>query len=269
MSARAGAWKIAGATMVARPARPQSALTMQGAALPDELVLAHRLVGYVTAFLVAPLALSAFAEPPRHRRWARTYLCLLIPLYLTGGFFTFQRHEIGSFVWTRNLAFNFLGFYFLFLGWRAIWRFRLQALQPTALDHAMRAALVAVSAVLVALGVLHHFPSFVLGSLGLWLGLVVFREAANVRALYVKHQRCMLASFFYVLTVLSLVHVRAPTDLKWLWPALLGVPLAAYATHGIDARRRTGVTVRLTLAIALFLGAYIVFVGTEPSPSQG
>jgi hypothetical protein len=242
---------------------------MHGGVLPEELVLAHRLVGYVTAFVVAPLALSAFTEPPRHRRWARTYLCMLVPLYLTGLYFTFQRHEIGSFVWARNIAFNFLGFYFVFLGWRAIWRFRLHALQPTALDHAMRATLVAASTVLVVLGVLHHFPSLVLGSLGLWLGLVVFREATNVHALYVTHQRCMLASFFYVLTVLSLVHVRAPTNLKWLWPALLGVLLAAYATHGIDARRRTGVTVRLTIAIALFLGAYIVLVGTEPSPSQG
>ncbi len=79
----------------------------------------------------------------------------------------------------------------------------------------------------------------------------------------------MLASYFYVLTVLSLVHVRAPTDLKWLWPALLGVPLVAYATRGTDARRRTGIAVRLALAIALCLGTYIVLVGIEPSPSQG
>ena len=92
---------------------------------------------------------------------------------------------------------------------------------------------------------------------------------AITASLYVTHQRCMLASFYYVLTVLSLVHVRAPTDLKWLWPTLLGVPLAAYATRGTDARRRTGVAVRVTLGIALFLGAYIVLVGSEPSPSQG
>jgi hypothetical protein len=50
---------------------------------------------------------------------------------------------------------------------------------------------------------------------------------------------------------------------------VLGVPLAIYATRGADARRRTGVVVYLTLAIALFLGAYIVFVGSVPSPSQG
>jgi hypothetical protein len=165
---------------------------MHAGALPDELVLAHRLVGYLTAFFVAPMTLTAFAEAPRHRLWARTYLGLMIPLYLTGLYFTFQRHELRSFVWRAILP-SIFSDSFPVSGWRAIWRFRLQALQPTRLDHAMRAALLAVSAGLVALGVLHHFPSFVLGSLGLWLGLVVFREAAEARALYVTHQRCMLA----------------------------------------------------------------------------
>lgn len=242
---------------------------MQPGVLPEELVLAHRMVGYVAAFAIAPLALSAFAAPPRHRIWARTYLCLMVPLYATGLWFTFQRHEIGSFAWVRNLAFNFLGFFFLLLGWRAMWRFRRKALVPAMLDRTMRGAMLAASAVLVALGVLHHFPSFVLGSLGLWLGFSVFRESTDIHRLYVTHQRCMLGSYFYVLTVLSLVHVRAPTDLKWLWPALLGVPLAAYATRGVDTRRRTGIAVRVVLAIALGLGAYIALIGTEPSPSQG
>ena len=54
---------------------------MHGSALPEELVLAHQLVGYTTAFVVAPLALLAFAEPQRHRGWAKYYLYLMIPLY--------------------------------------------------------------------------------------------------------------------------------------------------------------------------------------------
>jgi len=157
---------------------------MNGSGLPDELVLAHQLVGYTTAFFIAPLALLAFADPQRHRGWAKTYLYLMIPLYLTGLFFTFERHAVGSFVWARNLAFNFVGFYFVLLGWRAISRFRRQAVEPTLLDHAMRALLVAASAALVAMGGLHHFPSFVFGALGLWLGVFVFREPQEVRALY-------------------------------------------------------------------------------------
>ncbi len=241
---------------------------MHGGTLPEELILAHRLTGYLTVFAIAPLALFLSSEAQRHRRWAKTYLGLMCALYATGLLFTFARHEVGSFVWTRNIVFNFVGFLFLLLGWRAIWRFRCNAVQATGLDHVMRATLVAGSAGLVALGVLHHFPSFVLGSLGLWLGLVVFREAGVARGLYATHQRCMLASFFYVLTVLSLVHVRAPSDLKWLWPALLGVPLAAYATRGSDAARRTRLAVGATLVITLLLGVYIAWLAPDPLLAQ-
>ena len=62
---------------------------MHGTALPEELVLAHQLVGYTTAFVIAPLALLAFTEPQRHRGWAKYYLYLMIPLYLSGLYFTF------------------------------------------------------------------------------------------------------------------------------------------------------------------------------------
>jgi len=187
-------------------------------------------------------------------------------LYGSGLYFTFLRHEPGTFDWARNLAFNFFGFFFLLLGWRAIWRFRRKALAPAALDHAMRAVLIFASAALAALGAYHHFPSLVLGCLGLWLALAVFREIPEARHLYVTHQRCMLASFFYVMTVLSIVHVRAAVNLKWLWPALVGTLLAAYATRGTDARGRTRVAVRLSLAVALFMGAYVLFLSPGITP---
>jgi len=237
-----------------------------GNGLPDELVLAHQLVGYTIAFVIAPLALLAFAEPQRHRGWAKTYLYVMIPLYLTGLYFTFERHGVGSFVWARNLAFNFLGFYLVLLGWRAIWRFRHRAVAPAPLDHAMRALLVAVSAALVAMGGLHHFPSFVFGALGLWLGVAVFRETPDVRALFLRHQRCMLASFYYVLTVLSIVHFRAPADVKWLWPALLGIPLIVYATRASSSQERTRRAVRASFAIAMVVGVYIAVAATGLVP---
>ena len=239
---------------------------IHGSGPPDVLVLAHQLVGYTTAFAIAPLALLAFAEPQRHRRWAKTYVCLMIPLYLTGLYFTFERHAVGSFVWARNLAFNFLGFYFVLLGWRAIWRFRRQAIAPTGLDHALRALLVAASAALVAMGGLHHFPSFVFGGLGLWLAFAVLRETADSRALYLRHQRCMLASFFYVLTVLSIVHFRAPADVKWLWPAVLGLPLVVYATRPGKPQERTRRAVLASLAIAMVVGVYIAVAATGLVP---
>ena len=130
----------------------------------------------------------------------------------------------------------------------------------------MRALLLAVSALLLALGGLHHFPSFLFGALGLWLGLAVFRETPEVRALYVRHQRCMLASFYYLLTVLSLVHFRAPSDVKWLWPALIGLPLIVYATR-LGNRERTRRAVYATFAIAILVGVYIAVAGTGLVPS--
>ena len=223
----------------------------------EALVLAHQLVGYATAFVVAPLALLAFAHPGRHRPWGRTFLWLMVPLYLTGLSFTFRLHEAGTFVWARNLAFNFTGFLFVLLGWRSIVRFRRRIVDPAPVDLVLRAVLLTGGASMATLGVLHHFPSFALGSIALAFGVAGLREPADVGALYLRHQRSMLASYYYVFTVLSLVHVKASTDVKWLWPALLGVPLAMYATRGGPDRRRTRHAVRATLGVALALVAYI------------
>lgn len=223
----------------------------------EALVLAHQLVGYATAFVVAPLALRAFAQPVRHRPWGKTFLWLMVPLYLTGLSFTFRLHEAGSFVWVRNLAFNFTGFLFVLVGWRSIVRFRRRLVDPAPVDLVLRAVLLAGGASMVAIGVLHHFPSFALGGIVLAFGVAGLREPAAVGALLVRHQRSMLACYYYVFTVLSLVHVKASTDVKWLWPALVGVPLVVYATRGGPDRRRIGHAVRATLGVALALVAYI------------
>lgn len=235
-------------------------MTEQGSALVGGFVLAHQLAGYATAFVVAPLALLAFAAPARHRPWAKAFVYTMIPLYVTGLGFTFRLHEAGSFVWARNLAFNFTGFFLLMVGWRAIHRYRHRALAPAGLDRAMRAILVAGGVALVALGVRHHFPSFALGALTLVLAFGALRETGDARGLVVRHQRAVLAAYFYLLTVLSLVHLRASTDVKWLWPALLGTPIVVYATHGGPDARRMRIAVRLTVAIAMAFALYIVFV---------
>jgi hypothetical protein len=235
-------------------------MTGQGSALVGGFVLAHQLAGYATAFVVAPIALFAFVDPARHRPWAKLFVYAMIPLYLTGLAFTFRLHDAGSFVWARNLAFNFTGFFFLLVGWRAIWRLRHRRWEPGTLDRAMRAILVAGGVALVALGATHHFPSFALGALTLWMALRVLRESPDARALLVRHQRAMLTAYFYLLTVLSLVHVRAPTDVKWLWPALLGGPIVAYATRDGPNSRRMGIAVRCIVAIAMVFALYIAFV---------
>ena len=235
-------------------------MTEGGSALVGGLVLAHQAVGYVTAFALAPLALGAIAVPARHRPWGKAFVVAMIALYATGLAFTLRLHAPSSFVGARNLAFNFTGFFVVLCGWRAIHRHRHRIAAPQPLDHAMRTILAAGGATLVALGVRHHFPSFVLGAIALAVAFRVMREDAAPGALLLRHQRLMLAGFCYLLTVLSLVHVRASADVKWLWPALVGVPLVVYATrHGADPPRMR-VAVHALVAVATAFALYIALV---------
>lgn len=242
-------------------------MTGEGSALIGGLVLAHQAVGYTTAFVVAPLALSRFAEPRRHRPWGKAYVYAMIGLYLTGLSFTLRLHDPASFIGARNLAFNFTGFFVVLIGWRAIHRHRAGQLAPRPLDHAMRATLAIGGAVLATLGIRHHFPSFVLGAIALAMAAFAMRENRDPLALVLRHQRAMLAGYLYLLTVLSLVHVRAPADVKWLWPTLLGGPLVLYATRrGPDPRRMRAV-VPLVVAVATAFALCIALV-SPPVPSR-
>jgi len=232
----------------------------EGSALVGALVLAHQAVGYATAFAVGPLALAHSAVPSRHRFWAKAFVYAMIPLYLTGLAFTLRLHDATGFVGARNLAFNFTGFFLVLCGWRAIHRYRTRAPAPAPLDRAMRAVLAAGGAAMVALGARHHFPSFVLGSIALAIAWRVLRPAADPRALVVQHHRTILAGYFYLLTVLSLVHVKASADVKWLWPALIGTPIVAWATHRGPDPRRMRVAVHAIVAVALAFALYIAIV---------
>jgi hypothetical protein len=233
-------------------------------ALPVEMVLGHRTLGYLTVFGIAPLALLLSTGSPRHRRWGQLYLAAMGLLYFSGLWFTFARNEPGSWIWARNLAFNFSGAFLLLLGWRAMWRRVAGQAAPARLDQAMRAVQIAAAIALMLLGLGHHFPSFALGALALWFGLTQLREPADAHALFVRHQRCMLGSYFYVLTVLSLVHLRAPSDLRWLWPALVGVPLIAWATRGDPARHAP--LARSVVAIAAVAAIYVLAFPTSVLP---
>src|SRR5258708_27666865 len=166
---------------------------MPSGALPEELVLAHRITGYLTAFVLAPFVLSAFARPGRHHPWGQVFVGVMVLLYASGLYFTFARHPLGSFVWARNLAFNFFGFFFVLLGWRAIWRMRHAQLAPTPLDHAMRALLVAAGAMLVAPRPRHHLPSFSARALGPWLALFFFPPGPDAPAPLPPPPPCTLA----------------------------------------------------------------------------
>jgi hypothetical protein len=135
-----------------------------------------------------------------------------------------------------------------------------EAARPTMLDRGLLASLVALVALMVGLAAAHtSAPMHVFAVVG--LGLVAL-EVRDWRAgltrplLYRRHVRYMLGSYFYVLTVVSLVHLRdeLTSDARWLWPA--GIALAVIWLVG-EGSRANKWAIRATLAVALLFGAYV------------
>jgi hypothetical protein len=77
--------------------------------------------------------------------------------------------------------------------------------------------------------------------------------------------RYILGSYFYVLTVVSIVHLRdeLTNDARWLWPSVLGVAAIALVSEG---GRATRFVMRAVLALSVAFGAY---VGWEVARDNG
>ena len=119
----------------------------------------HRLVGYPTGFVIAPLALLSFAAAGRHRRWGQAYVYLMLYLYATGLFMTLARHPWGSWAFARNLFFNFYGFSLVVHGYRAIASLRARANPvPCTLDRLLAGVLLSSTAALILLNWRHDTP---------------------------------------------------------------------------------------------------------------
>ena len=236
----------------------------------DALVeLVHRVVGYPLAFVVGPLALATFAGAPGHRWTGRTYALAMTFLYLTGTALTLTRHEWASWEFARNVAFNLLGYSFVLHGWRAMWLHRDPTLgsRPSApgrnrIDVALLASLAALTLALLILAVMRpNAPVRVFGAIALWLLVLEARDwrAVQTRALqYRRHVRHVLASYFYVLTVVSLVHLRQElaSDARWLWPAAIAVGTIWLVQ---ERARATRWTVRAIVALSVAFGAYVAW----------
>jgi hypothetical protein len=238
----------------------------------------HRLVGYPTAFLVAPLALASFTTAGRHRRWGQAYFYLMIYLYLTGLFLTLSRHPWGSWEFARNVFFNFYGFSLVLYGFRAIALFRgREEPTPSALDRALAGVLISTTAGLILLNWKHDTPmrGFALvGTVFSALEVRDLRRGFQPRdMLFARHLRFMLGSYFYVLTVLSIVHLqRLPRNMKWLWPTVVAVPIVLAATSEgrrflAEKRSRSlSYAVGATLVTAATLGLYILVGAVRGDP---
>jgi hypothetical protein len=245
------------------------------------LILIHRLVGYPTAFGVAPAALLAFARPAVHRRWGKAYLYLLTFLYLTGTFLTFARHQWYSWEFARNIVFNFFGFSMVLYGWRAIHLFRQPGQPaPTRFDWALAGMLGLTVLGLLAVAAIRDTPMRLFSLVGITFCVLEFRELrAGFRpksVLFRRHTRFILASFFYVMTVVSIVHLgdELPRNFKWIWPTLFGgFIIAATGNAARQFGQPLGKVLRLAVAATLIMtvlyAGYIAYDLSRGAPIVG
>lgn len=204
----------------------------------------HLWLGFATAFVVAPVALCALPGGAAHRRAGKLYLVAMCVLFASGMVFTFSKHELLSYKWARNVVFNALGFLLLFPGVRALTLPALgDRLLARPLDRALTAALALLSAAAFALGA-RKWPLLLFGAAGALLVWLDLREtsagSASAARRLDRHLRYMLASYFYVMTVVSLVYGPPGAESKWVWPLALALPTIALATSSA-ARKRLGI----------------------------
>jgi hypothetical protein len=225
--------------------------------------LIHRVVGYPLAFVVAPLALATFAGAPGHRWAGKAYVVLMTYLYATGTVLTLTRHEWGSWEFGRNVVFNLLGYSLLLHGFRSMWlRSHPDVPRPAQLDRVLLGVLVALVIAMAALALsASNTPLHVFSAIGIALIAMEIREwrdGLSPRALYRRHVRYMLGSYFYVLTVVSLVHLRdeLPSDARWLWPSVLGVATIWLAG---EHSRHTSRVMRTVIGGSLLFAVYVGF----------
>jgi hypothetical protein len=238
---------------------------------PELLIEIHRWVGYPTAFLVAPLAVLAFAKPVLHRATGKTYLILMTFLYLTGTYVTLTQHDWHKWDFARNVVFNFFGYSLLLYGWRAIRLFRAEGQPtPTRLDWMLAGLLTVSVAGLVTVASVRDTPMRIFAAVGVVMVALEFRELRNgfrpKSVLFRRHTRFILASYFYVMTVVSVVHLgdELPRNLKWSWPTILGAVVIALTGTGArylyQPRGRTlRLAVGMTAAIAVLYAGYVAY----------
>jgi hypothetical protein len=257
---------------------------MDGEGLLASLRHFHVWLGFATAFALAPLALCARPGGAPHRRAGKLYVACMCVLFASGMVFTFTKHELLTYKWARNVAFNALGFLPLFLGLRAL---RLESaagrLVARPLDRALRVALGLLSAATFALGV-RKWPLLAIGAAGallVWLDWRETRPGGGAAAVgrTDRHARYMLASYFYVLTVVSLVYGPAGAELKWVWPLALALPTIALASSpavrarlglapALAQRRATRLTATIGACVAALVALQVARTGVVIPSSQ-
>jgi hypothetical protein len=236
----------------------------------------HQIVGLPTAFVIGPAALILRDNTVWHRRLGLTYFWSMVVLYLSGVFFTFYRNEFLSYEFLRNIPFNLFGLYTVFLGYRVIY-LRDQGSEPSKrrIDYLLIGLMLFNGIALTILGLTHEkpglirfdTPSIVYGLLSIAVAALEYYELGQPvkRNWYNRHVRYMLGSYFFILTVLSIVHVwkYIVYEVAWLWPMMVGVPLILWLTQKsrwlpLTQSKKMRYAVTFTLVIAYCLCVFVV-----------
>lgn len=237
----------------------------------------HQVIGLPTAFLIAPAALILRDNAVWHRRLGLIYFWGMVILYVSGTFFTFYRNEFLSYEFLRNIPFNLFGLYIVFLGYRVVY-LKNQANEPQRrrIDYLLIGLMLINGIILAGLGLSHEkegiipfdSPSVVFGLLSIVVAGLEYYELRRpiTRTWFNRHVRYMLGSYFFILTVLSIVHVwrYIVYEVAWLWPAIVGLPVILWLTNTsrwlpLKQSQKMRYAVAFTLVVAYCLCVFVVF----------
>lgn len=226
----------------------------------------HQFVGYPVIFLLVPAALITFGGKQGHRAFGLLYIATMVFLYCTGTFMTLTRHDWGTWEFYRNVTFNFFGFSLLIYGYRAMYLAR-NFKQPTPqnLDYMLAWLLTLSTVALFMVAVFKNTPMRVYTLIGVILVIMEWRELAAgytpKAVLYRRHIRFILASYFYALTVVSILHLNdeLPRNWKWLWPTALGIVMVYGMTTVKNSWIRQHKPAVMRASVYTLLGVIICF----------
>lgn len=237
--------------------------------IADWFLLTHKLLGFVTVLIVGPAVLLVTVGGKTHRRVGVLYFVCATLLYLSGSYFTFTKHDLLGYKFARNLSFNLFGYSLLVLAYRAVPIKRPDGGAPTRVDRGLNVFLALLSFAMLPLGI-KRWPMAIFGVIGLvfaWVDRQEFRSGEYSAAIRLnRHIRYMMASYYYVVTLLSILLLPGGLKIKWAWPAAVALPVILLLTQPAFRRRlgwsREGTQrnlLRFSSALAFSLGVLTLY----------
>lgn len=147
----------------------------------------------------------------------------------------------------------------MLLGWRAIPLKRGDGGRVSRLDRAWVVFLAVLSLCALPLGY-KRWPMFVLGGVGLVLARIDWLEnrsgTLSPERRLKRHMRYMIASLYYVVTLLSILLFPGTYKVKWVWPSAIGAVVVLLLTRP-ELRARLGWSRTDTTRAALRFSAMV------------